>query len=43
MLKPIEPGSENFAEYINNNLFYIDKTSFIKTVFKPGQRNSFKT
>ena len=37
MLKPIEPGSENFAEYINNNLFYIDKTSFIKTVFKPGQ------
>ena len=37
MLKPIEPGSENFTEYINNNLFYIDKTSFIKTVFKPGQ------
>jgi hypothetical protein len=24
MLKPIEPGTENFSEYINQSFFYVD-------------------
>ena len=41
MIKPIQPGTEFFSEYSSNNLFYIDKTPFIKTVFKEGQGKVF--
>ena len=41
MIKPIQVGTEFFSEYSNNNLFYIDKTPFIKTVFKEGQGKVF--
>ena len=41
MIKLIQPGTEFFNEYSNNNLFYIDKTPFIKNVFKEGQGKVF--
>lgn len=35
-MKEIGIGNESFADFINNNSYYIDKTSFIKTIFKKG-------
>ena len=35
-MKEIDIGNETFAEFIENNSYYVDKTSFIKTVFKKG-------
>ena len=34
MLKPIGVGAELFHELIESDFYYVDKTSFIKTVFK---------
>lgn len=34
MLKSIRVGSEFFHDLIENNDYYVDKTLFIKTVFK---------
>ena len=35
-MKEIDIGNESFANFINNDSYYIDKTSFIKTIFKKG-------
>lgn len=35
-MKEVDVGNESFAEIITNNSYYVDKTSFIKTVFKKG-------
>ena len=32
-MKEIDIGNESFANFINNDSYYIDKTSFIKTIF----------
>ena len=34
MLKPIAIGTEIFHELIESNSYYVDKTSFISTVFE---------
>ena len=34
MLKPISIGTEIFHELIESNSYYVDKTSFISTVFE---------
>ena len=34
MLKPIGIGAESFHELIESNCYYVDKTPFIRTVFK---------
>ncbi len=35
-MKEIDIGNETFAEFIENNSYYVDKTSLIKTLFKRG-------
>ncbi len=35
-MKEIDIANETFAEFINHNSYYVDKTSFIKTIFKRG-------
>ncbi len=37
MLKPIRVGAELFHELIESNCYYLDKTSFIRTVFQDNQ------
>lgn len=35
-MKEVDIGNESFADMINNDSYYVDKTSFIKSVFKKG-------
>ncbi len=37
MLKPVRVGAEQFHELIESNCYYLDKTSFIRTVFQDNQ------
>ena len=39
MLKPIAIGTEIFHELIESNSYYVDKTSFISTVFEKNTSN----
>ena len=34
MVKPVNIGVETFHELIESNSYYVDKTPFIRTVFK---------
>ena len=40
MLKSIGNGAELFHELIESNCYYVDKTPFIRTVFKETHRKS---
>ena len=35
-MKEVDIGNESFADMINNDSYYVDKISFIKSVFKKG-------
>ncbi len=35
-MKEIDIGNETFADFINNDSYYVDKTSLIRTLFKRG-------
>ncbi|MGN1356922.1 MAG: AAA family ATPase, partial [Succinivibrionaceae bacterium] len=37
MLKPIGIGTEFFHKLMENNCYYVDKTSFIRTIFQENQ------
>lgn len=39
VLKHINIGGEFFHEFIENDCYYVDKTSFIKTVFEKNKAN----